>query len=289
MNNIHPGIHVEVVRCNLCSADDFRVMYQFNRQSVLSPETVALDISTLDIFPAIVKCRKCGLVYVNPRWMFDEGTMPYTQEAELAYFEQTRPARIIAYDHLVRLAQRSYPRQSLCVLDIGCGDGQLLMRCRLGGIACDGFEVSPTLLQVLQSKFEPQRILSDDLGAIPAGSYDCAFLINVIEHLPDPKLTLDQIFNLLKPGGRVFIHAPNLGGLPARLLGKRWHQIAPLVHLYYFTRAILNEMLTREGFVLDRDFYMKSSSPAKAVFQLVFSKLGWHVDNGLGLVASKPV
>ena len=288
MDNLQTAIQVEVVRCNLCGADDFRVMYHFDQHTVLSPETASLDVSTLDIFPSLVKCQKCGLVYVNPRWIFPDGTMPYSQAAEQAYFEITHPARIVADDHLVKLAQRSSPGQPLRALDIGCGDGLLLKRCQLAGISCDGFEVSPALLQTLQSKFGPQRILSGDLGAIPAGSYDCAFLINVIEHLPNPHQTLEQIFNLLKPGGGVFIHAPNLGGLPARLTARRWHQIEPLGHLYYFTRTTLAELLQKVGFAAGGDFYMKSSSPVKAIVQLVFNRLGWHMDNGLGLIARKP-
>jgi 2-polyprenyl-3-methyl-5-hydroxy-6-metoxy-1,4-benzoquinol methylase len=288
MDNLQPGIQVEVVRCNLCGADDFRVMYEYDHSSVLTPETAGLEISALDIFPVIVKCRQCDLVYVNPRWTYARGVMPYSQEAEQAYFEQTRLTRIVAYDHLVQLAQRSYPRQSIQALDVGCGDGLLLERCQLAGIDCDGFEVSLPLLHTLQEKFGPQKILSGDLSCITADSYDCVFLINVIEHLPDPRLTLGQIYKLLKPGGCVFVHAPNLGGLPARLSGRRWRQIEPLSHLYYFTNATLRELMQKAGFVYGGNFYMQSSSPVKAVLQQIFNKLGWHADNGLGLIAMRP-
>ncbi len=289
MYNLQPGMRVEVTRCNLCGQDDVKRLYRYDQKNLPPATTAGMDLSTMDIFPAIVKCRNCGLVYVNPRWRLPEDVMPYSQRAEQAYFEQTRPARIVAYDHLVKLARRRSPAHPLRFLDVGCGDGLLLERSLQAGLACDGFEVSPALIQALQAKFGAQRIFSGDLGSLPAGTYDCAFLVNVIEHLPDPQLTLQQIQRLLLPGGRVFVHAPNLGGLPARLQGRRWHHVEPLAHLYYFNHDTLAALLSKAGFSPEGDFYLKSDMIVKNLLQWIFNKLGWHVDNGLGVIGRKAV
>ena len=114
------------------------------------------------------------------------------------------------------------------------------------------------------------------------------FLINVIEHLSDPKFAIQQIFHLLKPGGLVFIHAPNMGGLPAMLRGADWHQIEPLGHLYYFIWKTLGRMMAAVGFISEGGFYLKSASALKSTVQFVLDRLHLHLDNGLGMIARRP-
>jgi SAM-dependent methyltransferase len=41
------------------------------------------------------------------------------------------------------------------------------------------------------------------------GQFDVAFTINALEHMRDPLLTIDNMYNSLKPGGVVLVHCPN--------------------------------------------------------------------------------
>jgi SAM-dependent methyltransferase len=41
------------------------------------------------------------------------------------------------------------------------------------------------------------------------GRFDVAFTINALEHMHDPLLTIDNMYNSLKPGGIVLVHCPN--------------------------------------------------------------------------------
>jgi SAM-dependent methyltransferase len=41
------------------------------------------------------------------------------------------------------------------------------------------------------------------------GRFDVAFTINALEHMRDPLLTIDNMYNSLRPGGVALIHCPN--------------------------------------------------------------------------------
>ena len=50
----------------------------------------------------------------------------------------------------------------------------------------------------------------------PPDSFDLIFLIQVLEHLSDPRSAVEKIARMLRPGGRVMIETPstNWSGLP---------------------------------------------------------------------------
>src|SRR5450759_494176 len=151
----------------------------------------------------------------------------------------------------------------------GCGDGLLLEICQQAGIECDGFEISDSLVRKLRSRFGKETIHNGNLEMLPEKTYDIVFLINVIEHLTDPVITLAQIYRILKPGGITFIHAP-------------------LAHLYYFNDRTIEGILRKSGFQPDGNFYLTSKSVLKKTAQQILSFLDIRLDNGLGVIARLP-
>jgi 2-polyprenyl-3-methyl-5-hydroxy-6-metoxy-1,4-benzoquinol methylase len=288
MNDMQPSIRPEFVHCNVCGGDRVQTLYRFDQQSVSSQSTQKLDMASVNTFPLIVKCQDCGLVYVNPRWNYAEGIMPYSEEAEEAYFAATRAKRKVAFDNLIYEIHAKYQMPPFSAIDVGCGDGLMLDVCKQTGDDCEGFEISESLVQRLQIQFGAQKIRFGSLDVISGKTYDIVFLINVIEHLSNPVLTLTQIYNILKPGGLVFIHTPNYGGFPARMMGQRWHQIEPLAHLYYFTQQTLEATLRKVGFQPKENFYLKSDSIIKSTIQRLLDRHHIYIDNGLGVVAQRP-
>jgi SAM-dependent methyltransferase len=69
----------------------------------------------------------------------------------------------------------------------------------------------------------------------------------VIEHLPDPALDIRAIHGALRPGGIFAVSTMDVDSLFARVLGRRWPWYMQM-HLVYFSRQTLCEMLRREGF-----------------------------------------
>ena len=286
MNIEKPFVTLEFVQCAFCREDNTTVKYKINIHNLLSQFHIMVP-EDADPYANLVECKKCGLVYVNPRWVFPAGTMPYSQEAEKQYFSATYLERRYAFDQLVRKIPNEMKAAGR-FLDIGCGDGAMLDSCQQAGIACEGFEVSEDLIVNLRSRFKPDMIHNGSLENLQPGAYQVVFLINVIEHLPDPEETLRQIFRVLKPGGIVYIHAPNVGGLMAKVKGSNWHQIEPLVHLYYFESRTLASLLNHSGFICSGRFYLSSISRVKESIQKILDQLGIYQDNGLGIIARRP-
>lgn len=68
-------------------------------------------------------------------------------------------------------------------------------------------------------------------------SFDCAMATEVFEHCPDPEIIMNEIFRVLKPGGKLFFTVPFLWPL---------HEIPH--DEYRYTPFALDRLLTRSGF-----------------------------------------
>jgi len=119
------------------------------------------------------------------------------------------------------------------VLDLGCGDGDLLLRLAAeGGIArLVGIDICPDALERLRRRLVdlPQPHADVDLrcasmtdGDATLAGFDCAVLIETIEHIDPGRLSqLERaVFGVMRPGV-VVVTTPNaefnpLLGVPAR-------------------------------------------------------------------------
>jgi 2-polyprenyl-3-methyl-5-hydroxy-6-metoxy-1,4-benzoquinol methylase len=134
------------------------------------------------------------------------------------------------------------------MLDIGCGSGLSLLEARALGAEVRGIEADPNV----------QRI-ADELGLrIHIGSlldepfaseqFDLVVLNQVIEHMPDPALTLDRLRSRLKRGGRIVLVFPNVESFWRRLSGDSWINWHIPYHLHHFSRSGFERMAARLGY-----------------------------------------
>lgn len=78
--------------------------------------------------------------------------------------------------------------------------------------------------------------IADEATLAPLGTFDVIVLLDVIEHLPDPRETLSLCARHLKPGGVIVITTGDFGSLSARVAGSQWRLMTPPQHLWFFTR-----------------------------------------------------
>ncbi|MBN1527142.1 MAG: class I SAM-dependent methyltransferase [Candidatus Omnitrophica bacterium] len=241
------------VRCNLCGADDHKVLY--NIPSAGAEEEAAnyaiTDHST-SIPPRIVKCRKCGLIYANPRPSPVRLVSNYTEMVDHLYLEEEEGRRISARSILKVLKKMGKAGR---LLDIGCATGFLLDEARKEGWDVYGIDLSKWAIDYAKNKLGLKNIFQ---GALVRAKYqddffDVVIMKDVIEHLTDPKGTLEEIRRILKPGGIVCVNTPNIASLTSKVLGARWWGVKQ-AHLYYFTWyyifwGSLHKMLHQAGFI----------------------------------------
>ena len=234
----------EYVRCNLCEADDTIKLF-----SLRVPEHHAGRFIRDEW--DVVRCRQCGLVYVNPR--------PDARAMEVFYsFESAEDHRFVqnwfvesadlqrpTWRQVMRAVSRY--RTSGRLLDVGCGAGSFLVEARRLGYEVMGQDIAPFMVEYCRSQ-QGLTIYADDLDSLPeSSSFDCVTAFDMIEHHPDPKRLLRKIHELLKPGGLVVVGTHDIGNWFARLYGPRWRHMH-FFHLTYFTRRTLAEMLRACGF-----------------------------------------
>ena len=95
------------------------------------------------------------------------------------------------------------------VLEIGCGTGcDLLQFARHGADAC-GIDVTAEHLRLARERLAGRaEIREGDATAIPfpAASFDYVYSHGVLHHVDQPRRVAQEIFRVLRPGGRFNVH-----------------------------------------------------------------------------------
>jgi 2-polyprenyl-3-methyl-5-hydroxy-6-metoxy-1,4-benzoquinol methylase len=237
---------LEYRSCPNCGGDDFDVLFDSNMKACDFQE----GIGTVYMLPGSkygrhVKCRNCHLIYVNPIEKASKINQDYS-EMENTGVSIIRESRLRATKSQAQLIKRYKSGTSL--LDIGCGGGFFLFNASKAGYTTKGIELSQDAAAYARKEFG----LDVDAGhfeksQLPENCFDVVTLWQVLEHVPYPLMILKEAHRILKPGGVVAVSTPNIGGAPARILGRRWWNIRR-VHINQFTTETLRGIFKNAGF-----------------------------------------
>lgn len=106
--------------------------------------------------------------------------------------------------------QRHFPRPTR-VLVFGDGLGFDCAALAIAGHEVTYFEVGLKSVAFAREVFRRNGVavdIRDDLGTIPADSYDAVVCLDVLEHVPDPPGLVAELARRLKFGGLLVTHAP---------------------------------------------------------------------------------
>lgn len=252
----------ETISCPLCGSDDFDIKFAGKypaQPTVEEAKKVFRAASDHALVDQVVCCRRCSMVYVNPRIQSDLIIGGYA-EAEDPVFAGQNEYRLVAFRGALRgiVKRLKIDPRGKRVLDVGCAGGAFLAAAREFGFEPSGVEPSHWMaalgrraynLDIRDGILEP--------GMFAEHSFDVITLWDVIEHLPDPHATLTLIGSLLKPEGYLLVNYPDIASIAARVLGRRW-PFWLSVHLLYYTPATMFRQLERAGFspVRKQPFWM---------------------------------
>jgi 2-polyprenyl-3-methyl-5-hydroxy-6-metoxy-1,4-benzoquinol methylase len=106
-------------------------------------------------------------------------------------------------------------------MDIGCGNGRLLWTAKQAGWQVKGLELDPATARyaggIVGCEVVAHDFLTDQPPPGDREAFDVVSLRHVLEHLPYPRLAMEKISGLLRPGGWLLIEIPNIEGW-----SKRW-------------------------------------------------------------------
>lgn len=158
-----------------------------------------------------------------------------------------------------------YPGKDARVLDIGCGNGRVLLQLRSVGWEVSGVEPDPkSAAQAVQAGLDVRTGLLNP-GDWPDGYFDAITMNHVIEHLHDPVGILRTCAQVLKPGGLISIATPNLDSRGHQIFGPDWFGLQSPTHLVLFTPNSLRHILEATGFQPEPSLHLEPT--AKEMFR----------------------
>jgi SAM-dependent methyltransferase len=220
----------------------------------------------------ILRCRNCGLGHAEAP-AFDP-TSYYTGK----YFSGHQPDGYADYLAAEPVLRREFAktvafirqwRNAGRLMEIGCAYGFFLHEAKkyfdVSGIelAADAaIYCQRAGLSVLQGMADETTLHRDE-------KMDVIAMLDVIEHLPDPRETLVLLSRHLAPGGIVVITTGDFGSVVARLCGRYWRLMTPPQHLWFFGRKSIIRLAGSLGLKVERVDHPRKIVPLSLImFQL---------------------
>jgi SAM-dependent methyltransferase len=272
-----PPLALVHVACCVCGADEG------------APEGVGEDFeyrTSPDSFLAM-RCRRCGLVYLDPRPAPSELPRIYPPTYHAFDFSAER----YGFVYRVRRALEARRAMQWCrglpgdarILDVGCGDGfhlRLLRDFGPGGWSLEGVDASPRAVDAARRAGLTVHQGTVETMALPEAQYDLVLLIATIEHVDDPPGVLRAVRRLLRPGGRVVIVTDNTETLDFALFhGRHWGGYHFPRHFNLFNRGTLARLADTVG--LEVASIGTVVSPVNWVYSIRNTLVDWHAPSWL--------
>ena len=282
MNN-----QLERVRCNLCGADSYEVLHPAKYDQEKDKDLAVKFRSSGDetLIDQVVKCKHCGLIYINPRLKSGLIIRGYSQGEDEMFVSQAK-GRELTFARSLKLMNKHFPKKGR-VLDVGTAGGSFLHVAKKDGWQVWGCEPNRWLTKWAKKHYKlnitPGTIFD---GKYKSNFFDVVTLWDVLEHTPDPKRVLLECNRILKKGGLLVVNYPDLGSSIAKAMGKRWIFLLS-VHLYYFTPKTIKKILNMTGFrTVKTKMHFQQLSLGYLIFRMqaysnVLHKIGKTVSKGL--------
>lgn len=195
----------------------------------------------------VIQCSTCGLGKAcadefNPEVYYDA-----------SYFNGSRSDGYSDYLGARYVLQDQFEKELNLLKKLGAKNGDLLeLGCAYGyflevaqhSYKVNGLEICEEAVADCQARglsgVRHGAISSETLSSMPMA--DVVVLLDVIEHLPEPRTALDAAVSKLRPGGLLLITTGDFSSLCAKMMGRHWRLMTPPQHLWFFTPRSLKQM-----------------------------------------------
>lgn len=109
------------------------------------------------------------------------------------------------------------------LLEIGCGEGRGIAMLKDKVASFTAIDKIEQVIESLSEQFPDVKFIQDNippLKKVEDNTYDVIITFQVIEHIKNDKLFLEEIHRVLKPGGKALITTPNI---KKTLTRNPWH------------------------------------------------------------------
>jgi len=228
------------INCPICEQD--------NTESIFKKGNLDKDLFN-------VICRNCGLVFINPRPEKEEydkfHEAEFLSEKAIVGIEQVE-SKLNDSDLRIKTSifnfLDEYLDEGKKVLDIGCGFGRLLniikreKKVDVFGVELGNLDVEAAKkyygLDAFHGSLEEFAKNQENWD-----KFDVIIMHHVLEHLPEPLVSLCQIKKLLKSEGVLYIGVPNVMNIK-----KRPDIFFQQAHPFSYSPYSLSLLLQKSGF-----------------------------------------
>ncbi|WP_420629795.1 class I SAM-dependent methyltransferase [Candidatus Leptofilum sp.] len=200
------------------------------------------------------ECQECESLYLTPRptpsrmaEFYPDEYQPYTVGVHAESF-LNRYVRRYGLKKRYKIIEKYVKQGDL--LDVGCATGDFLAEVTLqSGWQVVGIETSVSAVRYAREQVGLNVLVSTlNQASFPKESFDVITMWDVLEHVYDPCVVLDEVGRLLRPGGIFVVNHPNLDSIDRYLFGRFWAGFELPRHLYLFPTKLLNDLMEQRNF-----------------------------------------
>jgi len=207
------------------------------RAAQFLPDAKSLE-SDKGVYLEVCQCSGCGLVQLrnDPVHYYREVIRAIAISEEMKNFRRKQFGRFV----------QKYSLAGKKVIEIGCGRGEYLSLMHKSGAEAYGLEYSEESVKhcVKNGLKVSKGFIQKSADRINGAPFDAFFILNFLEHLPEPNSTLRGIYNNLTDEAIGLVEVPNFD----MILRKKLFSEFISDHLFYFTMNTLKIALELNGF-----------------------------------------
>lgn len=257
-------------KCPICNNNEKRLLFKQNFSSI-SNSTLMNDYD-------VVACKKCGFCFADQIPAQERFDIYYR---ELSKYEgNSQEVKENRYDverfnQMVSYIGPFLDNYQTRVVEIGCATGLLLSLIKKNGYEnLLGVDPSPSCSETAK-KLYGIRVLANTLSnlSIEKQSVDFLILSGVLEHIKELDISLQHLWNILAPTGKIYIAVPDasqyINGEDAPF------QEFSIEHINFFGPTSLTNLMNKNGFTLvdyKQNFFEVNRNTLTPAIQAVYKR-----------------
>ena len=232
---------IRYTKCPLCSSSD------------IHPALTFVDYTVSQQPFAVLHCNACTARFTQDIPSQTEIGVYYQADSYVSHTD-THKGLVNRLYHLVRSrtlqtkknwVSKHTGRRTGHLLDIGSGTGAFLNCMQTAQWQCTGLEPDESARKIASTRYGIEAKLPEQLFQLAPQSFDAITMWHVLEHVHTLHDYVQQLASLIKPDGKIFIAVPNYTSLDADLYQAHWAAYDVPRHLYHFSPASMEQLLSK--------------------------------------------
>jgi len=211
----------------------------------LTEKMTCKDFTVSGEFFKIVSCETCGFRFTNPRpkdedlqkYYMSSSYISHTNNKKGLFNTLYQTIRLITINRKIKLLKSM--RKKGKVLDVGCGTGEFLNKCKRNGYETIGFEPSDVARKQAINNFNLEVMKSNCFEKLENKSISIITMWHVLEHIPDIEKVLFESSRLITDNGIIFIAVPNYLSWDSKYYKNYWAAWDTPIHLWHFSEKTI--------------------------------------------------